>query len=101
MQAIPTAHVSKDTVPQGTDCKLNRTEQAREGQRSTMTIAQSIVAVMLALLFAVFLVVRLLAGHGVIGVMTGWKLYTLLFVVTSLVGLFSIVAGNRRACHLE
>jgi hypothetical protein len=95
MQAVPIDPVSKDTL-QGS-CKLNCIEQAQEGQRATMTIAQSIVAIMLALLFAVFLVIRLLAGHGVIDVMTVWKLYALLVVVTSLVGLFSIIAGNRRA----
>jgi hypothetical protein len=95
MQAIPIDAVSKDTV-QGS-CQLNCIEQAQVGQWATMTIAQSIVAIMLALLFAVFLVIRLLAGHGVIGVMTEWKLYALLVVVTSLVGLFSIIAGNRRA----
>jgi hypothetical protein len=61
-----------------------------------MTIRQSIVAIMLALLFAGFLVVRILIRSGVIGAMMGWKLYALVLVVTSLVGLWSMVGGNGR-----
>ncbi len=59
-----------------------------------MTIRQSIVAIMLALLFAGLLVVRLLIRKAVIGVMTGWTLYAVLLVVPSLVGLLSMFRGR-------
>jgi hypothetical protein len=85
-----------DLCNRGADCRLGRSVQPQEQQLSSMTIRQSIVAITLALLFAGFLVVRLLIRHGVIGVMTGWKLHAVLFVVASLVGLLSMVGGNRR-----
>ena len=59
-----------------------------------MTIRQSILAITLALLFASVLVVRLIIRNGVIGVMTGWELYALLFVMMSLVGLLSMFCGR-------
>jgi hypothetical protein len=87
--------VSKDST-RGSNCIQGPAEQPQERDRSHMTIRQSIVAIVLALNFAGFLVVRPLIGNGVIGGMMGWKLYAVLFVVTSLVGLLSVSRGNGR-----